>query len=428
MPALRASEALPATETAPLQHVAGFNQKRTALAQAHPHPLTFLARVLVALIAALAFLGARPDVGASASTVSSLSALETAVRNAPAGGTVYLAGGTYGSVTLNRHRKTWVTVRPVPGNSVHLTDLNFGSNASHIAVRRFQVDGDVDLAPTGADHIQIIDSDLSGVSAKWGTNHIRIVHNWIHDCSNCIELVSTASNVPGSPDPSATDLPPVRNIKIVGNRIARPSTDAIFMGNYRHIRVQGNEITGVIENGNHNDALQSVYGGDDLVFRGNYVHDNRGQGFFIKDGRATNVEVSNNLFVRTSGPLWQLQLYRTIGAVIKRNTAWDSEAPFILEGADNRRVVVRNNVLNGMYVENGLQSYYRNHAVLKQYRNIITKESGWNWGATSRDKKVRPHFRAPGKNDFRITKRQARKVGFAAGITWAVPNRVFGPR
>ena len=176
--------------------------------------------------------------------------------------------------------------------------------------------------------------------------------------------------------------------------------------------MEGNEITGVIENGNHNDALQSVYGGDDLVFRGNYVHDNHGQGFFIKDGRATNVEVSNNLFVRTTGPLWQLQLYRTIGAVIKRNTAWNSEAPFILEGADNRRVVVRNNVLNGMYVEDGLQSYYRNRAVLK----------------TSRDKKVRPHFRAPGSNDFRITKAQARRIGFAAGITWAVRNRVFGPR
>ncbi len=173
--------------------------------------------------------------------------------------------------------------------------------------------------------------------------------------------------MPGSPDPNATKLPPVRHVKIVGNRIARPDTDAIFMGNYRHIRVEGNEITGVIENGNHNDALQSVYGGDDLVFRGNYVHDNQGQGFFIKDGRATNVEVSNNLFVRTTGPLWQLQLYRTIGAVIKRNTAWNSEAPFILEGTDNRRVVVRNNVLNGMYVEDGQQSYYRNRAVLKQY-------------------------------------------------------------
>jgi parallel beta helix pectate lyase-like protein len=428
MSSLRVREALPATETAPRQHVAGFDQTRTALAQAHPHSLRIISRMLVALIALLALLGTRPEPANTASvvTVSSLSALQNAVRNASKGGTVYLAGGTYGSVTLNSHRKTWVTVRPASGASVHLADLNFGSNASHIAVRRLHVDGDVDLAPTGADHIQIFDSDLSGVSAKWGTNHIRIVHNWIHDCSNCVELVSTASNVPGAPDPSATDLPPVRNIKIVGNRIARPDTDAIFMGNYRHIRVEGNEITGVIENGNHNDALQSVYGGDDLTFRGNYVHDNHGEGFFIKDGRATNVEVSNNLFVRTTGPLWQLMLYRTIGAVIKRNTAWNCEAPFILEEANNRRVVIRNNVLNGMYVQNGSESYYRNRAVLDQHDNVI--RGGWNWGATSRDKTVRPDFRAPGSNDFRLTKAQVRRIGLSAGVTWAVRRRVFGPR
>ena len=240
---------------------------------------------------------------------------------------MYLAGGTYGSVTLNSHRKRWVTVRPVPRTSVHLADLNFGSNASHITVRRFLVDGDVDLAPTGADHIQIFDSNLSGVSAKWGTNHIRIVHNWIHDCSNCIELVSTASNVPGAPEPNATDLPPVRNVKIVGNRIARPGTDAIFITNFRHVLIEGNEITGVIENGSHNDSLQTVWGGGGLVFRGNYVHDNRGQGFFVKDGRVRNVEVSNNLFVRTTGAFWQVQLYQTIGAVLKRNTVWNCEAP-----------------------------------------------------------------------------------------------------
>jgi parallel beta helix pectate lyase-like protein len=428
MAALQHREALPATETAPLRRVAGFDQRPTELAQAYPHPLRTLARVLLALLAALAFFSAHPDQAKPSAvvTVNSLTALQSAVRNAPAGGTVYVAGGTYGSVTLNSHRKRWVTVRPVPGTSVHLADLNFGSNASHIAVRRFLVDGDVDLAPTGADHIQIFDSDLSGVSAKWGTNHIRIVHNWIHDCSNCIELVSTASNVPGAPEPNATDLPPVRNVKIVGNRIARPGTDAIFITNFRHVLVEGNEITGVIENGSHNDSLQTVWGGDGLVFRGNYVHDNRGQGFFVKDGRVRNVEVSNNLFVRTTGAFWQVQLYQTIGAVLKRNTVWNCEAPVVLQGAQNRRFVVRNNVFNEMLIENGLNSYYRDRAVLKQYRNII--RGGWNWGATSRDKTVRPRFRSPASNDFRLARSQVHRLGFAAGVNWSVAAKVFGPR
>lgn len=424
MSPLRSREAPLATETAPLHHVAGFDQRRTALAQ--PHPPRILARMLVALIALLAFLGARPEPANTASVVSSLPALQNAVHNASAGKTVYVAGGTYGSATLNSHRKTWVTVRPAPGASVHLADLNFGSNASHIAVRRLHVDGDVDLAPTGADHIKIFDSDLSGVSAKWGTNHIKIVHNWIHDCSNCIELVSTASNVPGAPDPHATNLPPVRHVQIVGNRIARPHTDAIFITNFRHVRVEGNEITGVIENGNHNDSLQTVWGGDGLIFQKNYIHDNQGQGFFIKDGRVTDVTVRDNLFVRTSGSFWQIQPYWTIRATIKRNTVWNVEAPVVLQGRENRAMVVRNNVFNEMLVEDGLQSYYRNRSVLDQYDNVI--RGGWDWGATSRDKKVRPHFRGPAHNDFRLKKHQVARLGFRAGVSWAVGRRVFGPR
>jgi hypothetical protein len=385
--------------------------------------------LLAALICAGAFLAARPDGVAAAQqriTVGSVAALQSAVRTAPGGATVYLSGGSYGSVTLGARRRTWVTVRPTPGTGVALADLNFGSRASHIKVRRVKVDGQVDLAPTGADHIQIFDSDLRGVSAKWGTDHIKLVHNRIHDCSNCIELVSTASNIPGSPDPNATNLPPVRRVTIRGNRIVRPNTDAIFMGNFRNVLVQGNEITGVIENGSHNDALQTVWGGDGLVFRGNYVHDDHGQGFFIKDGRVTNVNVSDNLFVRTSGPLWQIQLYRTIRAVIKRNTVWHVEAPVILQGGDNRRIVVRNNVFNGMLVENGFEHYYRNRAVLNQHDNLIT--GGWNWGATSRDKSRRPHFRAPAHNDFRLTRAQVASLGFAAGVTWRRAGRVFGPR
>ena len=47
--------------------------------------------------------------------------------------------------------------------------------------------------------------------------------------------------------------------------------------------IEGNEITGVRENGNHSDCLQTVWVGDHLVFRKNYLHDNRCQGFFVKD-------------------------------------------------------------------------------------------------------------------------------------------------
>ena len=47
--------------------------------------------------------------------------------------------------------------------------------------------------------------------------------------------------------------------------------------------IEGNEITGVRENGTHSDCLQTVWVGDHIVFRKNYLHDNRCQGFFVKD-------------------------------------------------------------------------------------------------------------------------------------------------
>ena len=74
----------------------------------------------------------------------------------------------------------------------------------------------------------------------------------------------------------------------------------------------GNEFTNIRENGNHSDCLQTVWTGDGLYFLQNYLHDNRCQGFFIKDqtaggtdgviGPVLNVVVTNNLFLRNNAP------------------------------------------------------------------------------------------------------------------------------
>ena len=66
--------------------------------------------------------------------------------------------------------------------------------------------------------------------------------------------------------------------------------------------IEGNEFTGIRENGNHSDCLQTVWVGDHLIFRRNYLHDNRCQGFFVKD-QASPVEgivVEDNLFSATT--------------------------------------------------------------------------------------------------------------------------------
>ena len=171
------------------------------------------------------------------------------------------------------------------GAAATFDDLDFAGSAAYIRVRGVTARAPVDIAAATAHHIAIVDSDLRGIAMKHGSRDILIEYNSIHDCDNCVELSST-SNVPGAPYQGATELPPISNVTIRGNRITRPNTDAIFPTNFRNVVVEGNEITGVVENGQHNDVLQTVWGGDRLTFRRNFVHDNGGQGFFIKEAES----------------------------------------------------------------------------------------------------------------------------------------------
>ena len=61
------------------------------------------------------------------------------------------------------------------------------------------------------------------------------------------------------------------------------------------VLIEGNEITSVRENGNHSDCLQTVWVGDHIVFRKNYLHDNRCQGFFIKDQQSAVDTASSSM-------------------------------------------------------------------------------------------------------------------------------------
>ena len=82
--------------------------------------------------------------------------------------------------------------------------------------------------------------------------------------------------------------------------------------------------------------FQSVWGGDHLVFRKNYLHDFGGQGFFVKDQPATidAMVVQDNLIVRQNlpcdpvslCPTWQLSPFQVFGPLknvsIRHNTVW----------------------------------------------------------------------------------------------------------
>ena len=105
----------------------------------------------------------------------------------------------------------------------------------------------------------------------------------------------------------------ISDTTIQGNKLVGPfGEDALRINRYHDsgdsdpygILIEGNEITGVRENGAHSDCLQSVWGGDNLYFRRNYLHDNRCQGFFVKDQpeAISRVVLSQNLMVRNAAP------------------------------------------------------------------------------------------------------------------------------
>ena len=114
----------------------------------------------------------------------------------------------------------------------------------------------------------------------------------------------------------------------------------------------------VRENGNHSDCLQAVWVGDGLYFRRNYLHDNRCQGFFVKDQASTvsNVVAEDNLFLRNDAPCATagcgqpsvFQLFGPMtGLVIRRNTIWTpgGGSPITLRDGGWGSVLVDSNVM-----------------------------------------------------------------------------------
>ena len=88
-----------------------------------------------------------------------------------------------------------------------------------------------------------------------------------------------------------------------------------------------------------------------MIFRKNYLHDNRCQGFFIKDGRAFNVTVEDNLIVRNSVPSAgqgqpsAIGIYDTYGLTLRNNTLWNAGSPATLRECSFTTVGMDHNVL-----------------------------------------------------------------------------------
>jgi hypothetical protein len=349
--------------------------------------------------------------GACAGTVSSLAAVQEAVASAPSKSTICLSDGKYGKLTLDSgDRSAEVTVRAEhPGKATIAGASLAGEN---LTLARF------------------VSTD--GIQVQPGATAIAVEHNRVTGGGEGIEA-------------GPTDTTTVDDTRIVGNQLIGPfGEDAIHLNRYHDsdgdgvgVLIEGNEITRVRENGAHSDCLQTVWVGDHLVFRKNYLHDNRCQGFFVKDqaslggvsGPIHGIAVEDNLFLRNHEPCGPplkscgQPLYLQVagpytGFKMSRNTIWgdglDSIAAFRQStGADTR---IEDNVIYRLWTDTDM-------APATLHDNTVCEREaapGGAWPQASGEVVAcELEFPNPKADDYRL--------GDGRGVDWAPAEEHYGP-
>ncbi len=342
-------------------------------------------------------------------TVSSVSAAQSSVAGAAAGTVVCLADGSYGKVGLEANKAApGVTLRAAhPGKA---TIAGASLQGSNLTLARF--------------------ISTSSVTIQPGASGMTVEHN---------RVTGGGQGIDGCPSSTTT----CNDTRIIGNELIGPfGEDAIHLNRYHDangdgvgILIEGNEITNVRENGNHSDCLQTVWVGDHIVFRRNYLHDNRCQGFFVKDqaslggvsGPIAGISVEDNLFLRNKEPCGppltscgQPMYFQVFGPYsgfrMKRNTIWgdgyDSIAAFREgTGADTQ---ISNNVIYRLWTDtnmSGISLSENTHCV---------REGSWPSSRPGETMACNLSFANPVADDYRIS-------GSNRGVDWAPAEVHYGP-
>ena len=337
--------------------------------------------------------------------------VQRAIVSAPVNAAICLADGDYGKLTLDAgSRSGEITVRAEhPGQA---TISGASLSGSHLTLARFVSTGSIQVQP--------------------GATAMTIEHN---------RITGGGQGIDAGPTTTTT----INDTRIIGNQLIGPfGEDAIHLNRYHDsdgdglgILIEGNEITQVRENGNHSDCLQTVWVGDHIIFRKNYLHDNRCQGFFVKDqaslggvsGPIHGITVDNNLFLRNHEPCGPplercgqplyVQVFGPYSHLtMKRNTIWgdglDSIAAFREgTGADT---LIEDNVVYRLWTDTDMRA-----ATLRD-NTICERETapGGVWPEPTGEA-VACELAFPGAaaDDYRL--------GDGRGVDWAPDRQHYGP-
>jgi len=339
------------------------------------------------------------------STLGSIEAVRSQAADAGPGTVLCLRNGRYGELRLAASSSgAGVTVRPVRPGKAAIAGATL--RGSHLALADFDVEGQITVEP--------------------GSRKISVLHNRISGGYFGVEAGPTTSTY-------------ISDTTIAGNRFVGPfGEDAIRLNRYHDsgdpdpygVLVEGNEITNVRENGNHSDCLQSVWGGDGLYFRRNYLHDNRCQGFFVNDQPAPvrRIVLADNLMVRNGapcappgsgcGPPLIVQVFGPIrGIRIARNTIWTSgnDSPLALREGPFGKVSFARNAIYRVWSDwgGGWPQFGEQGDLVCVWEGTLPRLSR----SSRRD--CKPPFANSRIDDYRL------RSGF--GVDWAPGEERYGP-
>ncbi len=346
------------------------------------------------------------QVGGAACTriVGSIEAARDSVGAAAPGSVICLRDGEFGELDLNASKtRPGVTLRAEHPGKASLEGLSM--DGKNLTVARFKITGDIEIQP--------------------GSTAMSVKYN---------RIGGGYFGIDAGPTTTVT----VNDVAIVGNKFVGPfGEDAIRLNRYHDADgdgvgalVSGNEFTNVRENGNHSDCLQTVWYGDHLVYTRNYVHDNRCQGFFVKDQERPIVGISvlDNLFLRNNAECapgasgcGQPSDFQVFGPYSKfkmrHNTIWGNGAIAAFQEGTGPGTAIRDNVIFKFYTSTDLGSvrYEDNTRCQRQ-----SSEGGsWPRRAPGEVIDCDPAFLAPAADDYRLANER--------GVRWAPRDQHYGP-
>lgn len=308
-------------------------------------------RSIFSVVALLGMLGAGQAAQAACDqTLNPGSSVANAVASAPAGSTICLNAGSYGSVNLSNISKAGdVTVQSTSGTGATLA-LNI-AQSNHLKFQNLTVTGlSIDTNQRGGTkNVTVRGSTFTGQAVlNMGNNgnaNILLDGNTFDGISVCGSCYEGRLEVIANPSSS---LP--SGVTISNNHFGKAGeSDGIQIGANGVVIGPGNVFDGIVQGSysRHVDSIQ-LYGSSNTTITGNYFAS--GDVYIMAPDGGLNERITNNVFRGSGSYYWKIQMGSHDNSVFEHNTVTGSMGVSVdakVGESSSTNALVRNNVMAG---------------------------------------------------------------------------------